>query len=436
MSTATTVLAEPIKKRAGLVRALGGAPWAVADQMTISAANFITMVLLARSLSQSDFGGFTLVYSVLLFANSLQFGLVTQPHNILGATLRGVDYVRYTTSTAVSQVVLAALIATGGLGVAIMALLVGWEAAPLLFAMVPAMVAWQLQEFVRRVLYTEGRLAAALANDVGCYGGLVLALCVLGRAGTLTGAPALYAHAVAFVLAAAVGGCQIRSSFSGEFDAAVVRENWHFGKWLAAGDVVGQWLSTQLFVYLAAAMLGAAAAGVLKVVHTIFGPTRVLAYAFNTLLPIRFSRTLKAGGRRALDGQLNLAFLFSIPILGGYCVLAALLAGPLLRWLYGDKYAGHDAVLVLYAVATFLGYVVIIISAALRAQRRSRVVFTSRLYATLLTTPIGLLLIKTHGVRGAALAMILTAVVLLCLSWHAYRHPPADDTIPPREETE
>ena len=93
----------------------GGAPWAVADQMAISAANFVTVVLLARGLSQADFGYFTLVYSVLLFANSLQAGLVTQPHNILGATRRGTDYCRYTTSTAVSQLVLAALLCALGL---------------------------------------------------------------------------------------------------------------------------------------------------------------------------------------------------------------------------------------------------------------------------------------------------------------------------------
>ena len=110
-----------------------------------------------------------------------------------------------------------------------------------------------------------------------------------------------------------------------------------------------------------------------------------------------------------MSSQLSLAFLLSIPPLGGYCLLAAVLSGPLLRWLYGDKYAGYDAVLALYAVGTFLGYMVLIISAALRAQRRSRIVFTNRLYATLISTPIGILLILALGVRGAVLGMILTA---------------------------
>ena len=316
------------------------------------------------------------------------------------------------------------------------ALLSGWDAAPLLLAMTPAMAAWQLQEFVRRVLYTEGRLAAAFTNDLVSYGGLVLAILLLRRLEVLAGPQVLYAHAVAFALAAALGCWQMHDNFTGTFDPAVVRENWHFGKWLAGGDIVGQWLSIQLFVYLAAVILGAAAAGVLKAIHTIFGPTRVLAYVFDILLPIKFSRTLDAGGKAALHMQLIPAFLVAVPLLGGYCLLAAVLSGPLLRLLYGDKYVGYTAVLVLYAVSTFFSYVVMIISAALQAQRLTHFVFTSRLFATLITAPVGMFLIRALGVQGAVLGMILTSFVLCFFSCATYRLDPADERRPSRDESE
>src|SRR4051794_29561414 len=90
---------------------LGRAPWAVADQVQISAANFVTVVFLARGLTPALLGRFTLVYSALLFANSLQSGLITQPQNILGATRRGDDYRRYTSSTALGQCLLAIIAA-------------------------------------------------------------------------------------------------------------------------------------------------------------------------------------------------------------------------------------------------------------------------------------------------------------------------------------
>lgn len=79
-----------------MLRLLGKSPWAVADQLLISATNFATMVLLARGLSQEAFGSFTLIYSVLLFANSLQSGLITLPHNILDTARHGEDYTAVT----------------------------------------------------------------------------------------------------------------------------------------------------------------------------------------------------------------------------------------------------------------------------------------------------------------------------------------------------
>ncbi len=421
MPNAASLRAGPTTRRAEALRSLGRVPWAVGDQLVVSAANLATMILLARGLSPVEFGGFTLVYSIVLFANSLQSGLITQPHNILGVTRRGDDYVRYTTSTAVAQAFLAAAAAALALASWGVGALAGWDAAPMLLAMAPAMAACQLQEFVRRVFYTEGRAAAAFASDVLTYSVLVLALEALRRAGTLTGTAALYAHAAAFSLAAAVGLWQLRGRLAGPFDPEAIRENWHFGKWLAAGDVVGHWLSTQLFVYLAAAMLGAAAAGVLKAIHTVFGPTRVLIFVFNTLLPIRLARTLAEAGPAALHARLVAALLAAVPLLGGYCLLAAVFSGPLLRFLYGEKYAAYPSVLALYAAFTFLGQMTMIISAALRARRLSRFIFTSRLTATLITVPFGCVLIRLLGLHGAVLGSILTAAVLCYLSWRAYR---------------
>src|ERR1700759_1411207 len=84
-------------------RLLGKDIWALADQVLISGSNFVTMVLAARGLHPEAFGAFTLVYSALLFPNVLQSTLITQPPNVIGAARTGADYVRYTTSTAITQ---------------------------------------------------------------------------------------------------------------------------------------------------------------------------------------------------------------------------------------------------------------------------------------------------------------------------------------------
>ena len=107
-------------------------------------------------LSQEAFGSFTLIYSVLLFANSLQSGLITQPHNILGVTRHGGDYTCYTTSTAVSQLFFGAVAALAVLAAWAVARCAAWSVAPLLLTLAPSIVSWQLQEFVDRLLATAG----------------------------------------------------------------------------------------------------------------------------------------------------------------------------------------------------------------------------------------------------------------------------------------
>src|SRR5690606_14532269 len=117
--------------------------------------------------------------------------------------------------------------------------------------------------------------------------------------GDLSGSVALYCIAAASALAAIVGLWQIRQSLGWQFDLDVTKENWHFGKWLAGGYIVGNWCSSQLLIFLAAAFLGTWAAGILRAIHTVFGPLRILAQAFSTTLPIRLAGTLDQRGARA-----------------------------------------------------------------------------------------------------------------------------------------
>ena len=430
MSVALTALSQTTSLRPAILASLGKAPWAIADQMLISATNFITVILLARGFSQASLGSFTLVYSALLFVNSIQAGLVTQPHNILGATRRGDDYARYTTSTALFQLLMATAAAMLALLAWMIARLVAWDAAPLLLALAPAIVAWQLQEFSRRVLYTEGRVGAALANDLLSYGGQAFAIAALWHQSRLTGALALYVIAASSAIGALFGLWQIRSALTGRVDACVVRENWHFGKWVAGGEIFGHWLSAQLFVYLAAGVLGTAAAGVLRAVHTVFGPSRVLADVFCTMLPIRFARTLADGGKAALHSQLKAAYLAAIPLLGGYCLLVAVAARPILYFLYGEKYLGSSSVLALYALSAFISYMTMIVGAALRATRLTRQVFMTQVAASLIAFPIGWFMIVPFGIHGTVLGMIVSYLAMVLLLSGTYRRQRATHQTP------
>ncbi len=378
------------------------------------------MVLTARGMHKGTFGAFNLIYSALLLANSLQSALITQPHNVLGSSRHGKGYQRYTTSTGLGQIYLV-LLATF-----LSSLLAGgsWvlhtSYTPLLIALVPSIIAWQLQEFVRRVLYTEGRYAAAFFNDLVSYGGQTCAIAVLWWISALNGPRALYALAATSALAAPIGAWQIRGSLTRRLDPDALTENWRFGKWLAGAEILGWCSSLHMYLYLAAAILGASASGSLKAAQTLFGPTRALAFFLGTVLPIWFSRTLASGGDQAMRRQLRSVAAVVLPIMGVYCLIFALFATPLMRLVYSTEYADSGRVLALYSIVAFLSYTQMILAAALTAKRQTRYIFAGSVYGGLFTIGMGWFFIRTFHVEGALLGMIATTLIVTLLFWRAY----------------
>lgn len=406
--------------------------WAVADQALISGTNFVTMVLVARGLgSPAEFGTFTLVYSALLFANILQVALVTQPHNVLGTSRLGEAYARYTTSCGIAQLLLVLLEGSIALIAAAIAWQAHWSAAAMLVALVPSIIFWQLQEFVRRVLYTEGRHAAAFANDLISYGGQTVVIGALwlldvleGRGliathySWLTGSNALYALAATSALAAIVGVWQIRGSLSRHVTLSALGENWHFGKWLAGAEVLSWCSSLHMYLYLAAAIVGTAASGDLKAAQILFGPMRVVAYYLDTVLPIRFARTLAQGGEGAMYQGLRRVLTRVAGPLAGYCVLVALFARPLLRVTFGNQYVGASTVLMLYSGYALLTYLQMIVAASLKARRQTRFIFVGSACGVVVALAAGWGFITVFGTNGVILAMIATAIVVTTLYFY------------------
>jgi len=58
--------------------------WAISDQALVSGTNFLTNVIVARSLGISQFGIFALAWTAMLFFYSLQMALISAPMMSLG----------------------------------------------------------------------------------------------------------------------------------------------------------------------------------------------------------------------------------------------------------------------------------------------------------------------------------------------------------------
>jgi O-antigen/teichoic acid export membrane protein len=386
----------------------------------MSATNFVTVVVLARTLPPADFGAFVLAYASLLFANGLQTGLVTQPHNVLGQGRSGEDYRSYTRSTAVGQGLFSGAAALVALAVAAGAKLAGGDASGVLVALVPALVAWQLQEFVRRVLYTEHRFGTAFAVDVVSYGGQVALVLALVWADRASAAAALYAVAVSSGAGALVGGWAVRRSLRGRVRRAFLAENWAFGKWLGAA-IAASWLSGWLFFYLTAVIVSASATAALKASQTVLGPLNAFLLFLVTILPISLASVREREGDAALGAELRASYLASGPIVFSYCAVVAIFATPILETLYGTAYGAYGDAVRLFAVYYVVIHAAYVVSAALSARRQTKPLFAGNVCAAVVGVAVGWPLVQAWEVNGAVVGMILSAVVLTAFFWRAYR---------------
>ena len=138
----------------------------------------------------------------------------------------------------------------------------------------PSIIAWQLQEFIRRVLYTEGRMAGAFVNDLVSYGGQTVITGLLWWQSRLTGALALWALAITSAVACVLGVWQIHGSLVRRISRQAILDTWHYGKWLLGSEILNWCSSLQMYLYLAAIIIGTAASGTLRAAQILFGPTR------------------------------------------------------------------------------------------------------------------------------------------------------------------
>lgn len=396
-------------------------PLGFIDQAFISAANFATTVLLARNLQPANFGAFALLFSLLMFVVAVQASLVTQPHNVFGATRAGTDYAQYTTLVAGIQMLFGIAGAALFLVVAVGTFVVNWTFAPLILAFAPLIVAWLAQEFVRRTFYTCGDVTSAIRNDLLCYGSQVSAVLLLAHAGALTAYTAVAALAGSSLLAFLAGLYQLRYHWtritSWDDIYRTVVEHWRFGRWLL-GSTVLSWTAGGWYVVLA--MVGVVEAGAWRVLETIIGPVQVLTAALDSLVPPQAAKVHAAGDAAALRRFVFHVYALTAPPVVGYCLFITILAERIIEFVFGSQYQPYDWLLPLMALYTALAYCQQPVSLTLRAIGKTSAIFRAQMAAAIVGPPVGIIVGYHAGILGAAVGIITHFLVLNAVLWTTF----------------
>ena len=397
----------------GPIRKLLASPkmLALADQVIVSASNFLTTLIAARLLPVDDFGRFSLAIMGTLFAANLHRAVFTQPMNVLGAT-EAMPQLASRMLALLRAQVFAIPLAAVFLGV------LSYKLFPelgLLLAVVAYIASYFLQELLRRYWYTRGQQKRALFNDMISYGGQLLVLITAQALWGLSGAGIFAVMGATSLLAFVVGLRKIDMPHPVEHQplGQVMAQHWGIAKWLIL-TVLAVWGAGQVYPFLIAS-LGPAVVATFSASRNILNVVGILVQSFGNYLPGRAALLLKQQGKFALRKHmlrtLAQAGMAALTLFG----MVMWLAQPLLHLLYGGTYdhAAHLLrILTVGASCTILGSA---LGAYTLAMQDSRSSFLSNLGATVMTFTVGLWLIREYGVEGAAVATSLSLATAMLL---------------------
>jgi O-antigen/teichoic acid export membrane protein len=436
-ATAPPAAAAPSPKRiAGFRSSLDGIVPAVIDQLLVSGTNFITVLMVARAVSASELGAYSVVMAIgLLLANS-QAALIAKPLSAIGVTRPPEQFGAYIAATARLQVIGTAgtTIVVASLGLLASAI---WDVhfVELLFIALPLFVFWQLQELTRRVMFAQNRPRAVLLNDMVSYGLQAVMVAGFLAAGRLTVVTALSIAASTSalgVIIALVQAPQLRQR--PESLSTLWRENWKFGRWIVLADSIHA-VSSRLYIYLSAALLSTATTGVLQAISQVSNVLNVFMFALMSTLMPRFARTLADHGTEALHRVVTGWMVATTA--GAALILAVPFFTPetTLGLLFGGRYDGNGDLLRLQLVAALVWIPTYMLTLAIYAHRASWIFPITQACNLAIACSLGAYLLLTHGLAGALIASGITGILNIAIYTVAFRRANIDPVLRTTETT-
>ena len=392
---------------------------AAVDQAVISISNFLATIILARNVDPTQLGVYGVGFVTLRLVRAFQDGLIVQPLNVFGAGMTQDEFKRYATVTSIFQVALAVLSA-------MIVAITGWvlielgndTAGPTLYILWLPFLWWQFQEYLRRMLYTRGKVFSAMLTSVIGNVARIIIMVYLANRGQLTGISGLEAIAWGSFVALLPSLWLTRNYWTRQITHVkeIWWRNWTFGRWLLA-SFLANWAVVEFYPILTAGLISFAAAGAYRALQNLVAPIHLLLRAIDTFLTPRAAKLYENNGLRALTSTLRSIYLaIALPVLL-VLVLALLFPEQLLGLIYGDTYLEYSNGVILMALFYALMFAYWPLQSIFKAAQLSRPIFVANFLAIVSMFTIGIWAILKWDVYGTIIGQGVNALVLTLVLW-------------------
>ncbi len=397
--------------------ATGKAALTILDQGIVSAANFLSSIIVGRACLKDEFGLYMLAFSMVVIATNTQISLITAAYTVFSPRMEEEARARYTGSTLIHQWVL-----SGGIIVVLAGLFAGFALtgkpeglAPVIGVLAALIGFILLKDYARQVCFAGLRTKAVLILDSAVFvlqvGGL-LGLTAMGWISSRN------AYAVIGAVCAGAGGLWLwtmRGHIRPRLSEALphFKMNWGFSKWFFAYNLAFI-AANQLYPWLLAAFHGTAANGVFGACTGVVFFANPFIIGLGNFLGPRTAHAYAQGGPAELRRIVSLANTFFLLAMAVFAAFMFLLGDWFLVLLYGRQYAGNGWVVGTLAAGQLVWALTVPSNFGLNAVERPDVSFKSLLLSLAVMLTLGLWFVYAGGPMGVACGL-LAGNIAACL---------------------
>jgi O-antigen/teichoic acid export membrane protein/tRNA A-37 threonylcarbamoyl transferase component Bud32 len=403
---------------------------ALADQGVVSAASFLTTVIIGRFTEPNELGLYSIGLTLIASCLCIQEALISTPYSVQHHRSPGTPAERAGAAlaqTAALSALTAVVLAVASCGLAAASAAPDWVGLSCgLVAVTPLLI---LREFARRFAFAHLRVSQALILDTA--GGVIqlAALVLLGWTGQMSALTACAALGASGGLTGLAWLYVARANFTVRTDRipAATKHSWALGKWLFSSQLVVA-MQASLVYWLLAWLGGMTATGIYAACMSIALFSNPLILGASNLLVPKLAVAWTEGGEERLRRESVQAALGLVLVLGLFCVAVAFFADNAMRFLYpGQGYAGQAHTVTILALGMLVLAAGTPASSALTSAQRPHIVLWTAVVATVVTAVLIWWLMPNWGLAGTAYGVLGGNLVRTTARWIALLLPVSRD---------
>lgn len=388
----------------------------VFEHVIYSGSNFILNILLARFLTQADYGLFVTVFSIYFFGASIHNAIILEPYSVFFFTKFNETKNQYINnafflSTLLGGVlsIIVILFAAGFL----LFMNANYFILSIIFSIY--MITSFLEITIRRTYYSL-KLYKQIFFISTIRIIISIALVFIFHFLNFLNPQTVFIILVIMTVSIFVIGLFYLKNNYKLFKQGFLLKNdilfshWNFGKWALLTSIT-HWISNYGYLLIIGYFVSLKELAGFKAVQNIINPLNLFSTAIGTFLITFFSSNMYKGKSWVsmhANRMANLA-TFGIAII---VLIVYLLHNEIIIFLYGGKYIDYSYLLIYLIFTTILTFRTNVLSMVLRSMEKTRDIFISNLITSISTIVIGVPLIKLLAIEGAAINLIITSFIL------------------------